>query len=333
MRLSKLFLIAALVAAPALAAADVTLLNVSYDPTRELYQQYNALFAKHWAAKGGEAVSIKQSHGGSGKQARSILDGLEADVATLALAYDTDALHEKGGLIPKDWQKRLPNNAAPYTSTIVFVVRKGNPKGIKDWGDLAKPGLKVITPNPKTSGGARWNYLAAWGWGLKAFGNDQDKVKEFITKLYKNVPVLDSGARGSTTTFAQRGIGDVFISWENEAFLIQKEFGKDKYEIVAPSVSILAEPAVSVVDKVADKRGTRKVAEEYLKYLYSDEAQEVIAKNFYRPRNEAIAKKYASQFPKITLFTIDEVFGGWQKAQKTHFDDNGVYDQIYAAGK
>jgi sulfate/thiosulfate-binding protein len=315
------------------AAADTTLLNVSYDPTRELFQQYNALFAKHWAATGGGAVSVKQSHGGSGKQARSILDGLEADVATLALAYDTDALHEKGGLIPKDWQKRLPNNASPYTSTIVFVVRKGNPKGIKDWGDLAKPGLKVITPNPKTSGGARWNYLAAWGWGLKTFGNDEAKVKDFVTKLYKNVPVLDSGARGSTTTFAQRGIGDVFISWENEAFLIQKEFGKDKYEIIAPSVSILAEPAVSVVDKVADKHGNRKVAEEYLKYLYSDEAQDVIARNFYRPRNEAIAKKYAAQFPKISLFTIDEVFGGWQKAQKTHFDDNGVYDQIYAAGK
>jgi sulfate/thiosulfate transport system substrate-binding protein len=332
-RFAKLFLTAALLVVPGLALADVTLLNVSYDPTREFYQQYNALFAKHWAAQGGGAVSVKQSHGGSGKQARSIIDGLEADVATLALAYDTDALHEKGGLIPKDWQKRLPNNASPYTSTIVFVVRKGNPKGVKDWGDLAKPGLKVITPNPKTSGGARWNYLAAWGWGLRAFNKDEGKVRDFVTKLFKNVPVLDSGARGSTTTFAQRGIGDVLISWENEAFLIVKQFGADKYEIVAPSLSILAEPAVSVVDKIADKRGTRKAADEYLKYLYSDEAQEIIAKNYYRPRSEAVAKKYAAQFPKLTLITIDEVFGGWQKAQKIHFDDNGVYDQIYAAGK
>jgi sulfate transport system substrate-binding protein len=318
--------------APA-ARADVTLLNVSYDPTRELYQQYNALFAKHWAGQGGGAVSVKQSHGGSGKQARSIIDGLEADVATLALAYDTDALYEKGGLIPKDWQKRLPNNASPYTSTIVFVVRKGNPKGIKDWGDLARPGLKVITPNPKTSGGARWNYLAAWGWGQKAFGNDEGKVKDYIGKVFKNVPVLDSGARGSTTTFAQRGIGDVFISWENEAHLIVRQFGADKFEIVTPSLSILAEPAVTVVDKVADKHGTRKAAEAYLKYLYSEEAQDLIARNFYRPRSEAAAKKYAAQFPKVTLITIDEAFGGWQKAQKTHFDDNGVYDQIYAAGR
>jgi sulfate/thiosulfate-binding protein len=313
--------------------ADTTLLNVSYDPTRELYNAVNAAFTAQWKAKTGETVTIKQSHGGSGKQARSIIDGLEADVATLALGYDVDALHEKGGLIPKDWQKRLPNNSAPYTSTIVFVVRKGNPKGVKDWGDLAKPGLKVITPNPKTSGGARWNYLAAWGWALKKFGGDQAKVKEYVSAVYKNVPVLDSGARGSTTTFAQRGIGDVFISWENEAFLVLNQFGKDKFEIVAPSVSILAEPPVTVVDKNAGKHGTAKVAEAYLKFLYSDQGQEIIAKNHYRPRSAAVAQKYAATFPKITLFTIDEVFGGWQKAQKTHFDDNAVYDQVILAGK
>jgi sulfate/thiosulfate transport system substrate-binding protein len=313
--------------------ADTSLLNVSYDPTRELYNAINAAFSAQWKAKTGETVTIKQSHGGSGKQARSIIDGLEADVATLALGYDVDALHEKGGLIPKDWQKRLPNNSAPYTSTIVFVVRKGNPKGVKDWGDLAKPGLKVITPNPKTSGGARWNYLAAWGWALKKFGGDQAKVKEYVSALYKNVPVLDSGARGSTTTFAQRGIGDVFISWENEAFLVLSQFGKDKFEIVAPSVSILAEPPVAVVDKNASKHGTAKVAEAYLKFLYSDQGQEIIAKNHYRPRSAAVAQKYAATFPKITLFTIDEVFGGWQKAQKTHFDDNAVYDQVILAGK
>jgi sulfate/thiosulfate-binding protein len=313
--------------------ADSTLLNVSYDPTRELYTAVNAAFAKQWKAKTGENVTIKQSHGGSGKQARSIIDGLEADVATLALGYDVDALYEKGGLIPKDWQKRLPSNSAPYTSTIVFVVRKGNPKGVKDWGDLAKPGLKVITPNPKTSGGARWNYLAAWGWGLKKFGGDESKVKEYVSAVYKNVPVLDSGARGSTTTFAQRGIGDVFISWENEAFLVVNQFGKDKFEIVAPSVSILAEPPVTVVDKNASKHGTSKVAEAYLKFLYTDEGQEIIAKNHYRPRSAAVAQKYAGSFPKINLFTIDEVFGGWQKAQKTHFDDNAVYDQVILAGK
>jgi sulfate/thiosulfate-binding protein len=313
--------------------ADTTLLNVSYDPTRELYNAVNAAFTAQWKAKTGESVSIKQSHGGSGKQARSIIDGLEADVATLALGYDVDALYEKGGLIPKDWQKRLPSNSAPYTSTIVFVVRKGNPKGVKDWGDLAKPGLKVITPNPKTSGGARWNYLAAWGWALKKFGGDEAKVKEYVSALFKNVPVLDSGARGSTTTFAQRGIGDVFLSWENEAFLILDQFGKDKFEIVAPSVSILAEPPVTVVDKNASKHGTAKVAEAYLKFLYSDEGQEIIARNHYRPRSAAVAQKYASSFPKITLFTIDEVFGGWQKAQKKHFEDNAVYDQVILAGK
>jgi sulfate/thiosulfate transport system substrate-binding protein len=313
--------------------ADTTLLNVSYDPTRELYQQYNAAFAKYWKAQTGQNVTIKQSHGGSGKQARSVIDGLDADVVTLALAYDIDAIHEKAGLLPKDWQKRLPGNSAPYTSTITFVVRKGNPKGIKDWDDLIRPGLKVITPNPKTSGGARWNYLAAWGWALKKFGGDEAKVKDYVSKLYKNVPVLDSGARGATTTFGQRGIGDVLIAWENEAFLLVKELGKDKFEIVAPSVSILAEPSVAVVDRVASKKGNGKVAEEYLKYLYSDEGQEIIAKNYYRPRNPAVAKKYAAVFPAIKLFTIDEVFGGWQKAQKTHFEDNGVYDQIYLAGK
>jgi sulfate/thiosulfate-binding protein len=313
--------------------ADSTLLNVSYDPTRELFQQYNAAFAKHWKAQTGQNVTIKQSHGGSGKQARSVIDGLDADVVTLALAYDVDAIHEKAGLLAKDWQKRLPNNSAPYTSTITFVVRKGNPKGIKDWDDLIRPGLKVITPNPKTSGGARWNYLAAWGWAQKKFGGDEAKVKDYIGKLYKNVPVLDSGARGSTTTFGQRGIGDVLIAWENEAFLLVKELGKDKFEIVAPSVSILAEPSVAVVDRVAAKKGNGKLAEEYLKYLYSDEGQELIAKNYYRPRNQAVAKKYAAVFPNIKLFTIDEVFGGWQKAQKTHFEDNGFYDQIYLAGK
>jgi sulfate/thiosulfate-binding protein len=313
--------------------ADSTLLNVSYDPTRELFQQYNAAFAKHWKEQTGQNVTVKQSHGGSGKQARSVIDGLDADVVTLALAYDVDAIHEKAGLLPKDWQKRLPSNSAPYTSTITFVVRKGNPKGIKDWEDLVRPGLKVITPNPKTSGGARWNYLAAWGWGLKKFGGDEAKVKDYITKLYKNVPVLDSGARGSTTTFGQRGIGDVLIAWENEAFLLVKELGKDKFEIVSPSVSILAEPTVAVVDRVAGKKGNAAVAEAYLKYLYSDEGQEIIAKNYYRPRNPAVAKKYAALFPTIKLFTIDEVFGGWQKAQKTHFEDNGIYDQIYLAGK
>ena len=309
-------------------AAEVTLLNVSYDPTRELYQEYNAAFAKHWQAKTGGKVTFKQSHGGSGKQARAIVDGLEADVATLALAYDIDQLYEKGKLIPKDWQKRLPNNSSPYTSTIVFLVRKGNPKNIKDWNDIVKPGISVITPNPKTSGGARWNYLAAWAYALKHNNNDEAKAKEFIGKLFKNVPVLDSGARGSTTTFVERGIGDVLLAWENEAFLAQKELGPEKVDIVVPSLSILAEPPVTVVDKVADKRKTRKVAEAYLQYLYSDEGQEIAAKNYYRPRSEAVAKKYEKQFPKVQLVTIDD-FGGWKKAQKTHFADGGVFDQIY----
>lgn len=309
-------------------AAEVSLLNVSYDPTRELYQEFNTAFAKHWQAKTGDKVTFRQSHGGSGKQARAIVDGLEADVATLALAYDIDQLHEKGKLIPKDWQKRLPNNSSPYTSTIVFLVRKGNPKNIKDWDDVVKPGISVITPNPKTSGGARWNYLAAWAYALKKYGNDEAKAKEFIGKLFRNVPVLDSGARGSTTTFVERGIGDVLLAWENEAFLAQKELGPDKVDIVVPSLSILAEPPVTVVDKVVDKRKTRKAAEAYLQYLYSDEGQEIAAKNYYRPRSGAVAKKYEKQFPKVQLVTIDD-FGGWQKAQKTHFADGGVFDQIY----
>jgi sulfate transport system substrate-binding protein len=315
------------------ARSRTTLLNVSYDPTRELYKSYNEAFAKHWKAQGGGDLKFDQSHGGSGKQARSVIDGLEADVVTLALAYDIDAIHAKAGLLPKDWQKRLPHNSSPYTSTIVFVVRKGNPQGIKDWDDLVRPGLKVITPNPKTSGGARWNYLAAWGWALERFGGDEAKVKDFVGKLYRNVPVLDSGARGSTTTFGQRGIGDVLISWENEAFLLVRALGKERFEIVSPTVSILAEPPVAVVDRVAARRGTTKVAEAYLQYLYSDEGQEIIARNHYRPRNPAVAKKYAGVFPNIELFTIDGVFGGWQKAQKLHFEDNGIYDQIYLTGK
>jgi sulfate transport system substrate-binding protein len=309
-------------------AADVSLLNVSYDPTRELYQDINPAFAKLWKAKTGDTVTIKQSHGGSGKQGRSVIDGLNADVVTLALAYDIDAIAERGS-IAKDWQKRLQHNSTPYSSTIVFLVRKGNPKGIKDWNDLVKPGVGVITPNPKTSGGARWNHLAAWGYALRQPGGSEASAKEFLAKLYKNVPVLDSGARGSTVTFVERGIGDVLIAWENEAHLAVKELGPEKVDIVVPSVSILAEPPVAVVDKVVDKRGTRKLAEAYLQYLYTDEAQDVIAKNYYRPTVEKAAKKYASQFPKVTLFTIDEVAGGWTKAQKTHFADGGIFDQIY----
>jgi sulfate transport system substrate-binding protein len=312
-------------------AAEISLLNVSYDPTRELYQDYDAAFAKYWKTKTGDDVKVKQSHGGSGKQARAVIDGLDADVVTLALAYDIDAISENG-LIAKDWQKRLPHNSTPYSSTIVFLVRKGNPKGIKDWGDLVKPGVAVITPNPKTSGGARWNYLAAWGYALKQAGGNEAKAKEFVAKLYKNVPVLDSGARGATTTFVERGIGDVLLAWENEALLAVKELGPDKVEIVAPSVSILAEPPVAVVDKVADKRGTRKVAEAYLQYLYSDEGQEIAARNYYRPTSEKAAKKYAAQYPKVKLFTIDEVAGGWTKAQKAHFSDGGLFDQIYQPG-
>jgi sulfate transport system substrate-binding protein len=310
-------------------AQSVTLLNVSYDPTRELYQDFNSAFVRHWKATGGGDVSIRQSHGGAAKQARSVIDGLEADVVTLALAYDIDAIHEFGKLIPADWQKRLPNNASPYTSTIVFLVRKGNPKQIKDWNDLARPGVDVITPNPKTSGGARWNYLAAWGYALKQPGGNDTTARDLVTKIYQNVKVLDSGARGSTTTFTERGIGDVFISWENEAFLALKELGKDKFEIVVPSLSILAEPPVTVVDKVVDKRGTRKIADAYLQYLYSDEGQDIAGKHFYRPRSPKAAEKYKDQFVRVDLFTIDDVFGGWQKAQKEHFADGALFDQIY----
>jgi sulfate transport system substrate-binding protein len=311
-------------------AAEISLLNVSYDPTRELYQEYNTAFAKYWKAKTGDDVTVKQSHGGSGKQARSIIDGLEADVATLALAADIDALATKGNLIPADWQSHLKLNSSPYTSTIVLLVRKGNPKNIKDWSDLVKPGVAVITPNPKTSGGARWNYLAAWGYGLKASKNDQSKAQEFVSKLYANVPVLDSGARGSTVTFSERGIGDVLITWENEAYLVKKEFGEDNFDIVFPSLSILAEPPVAIVDKNVDKHGTRKVAEAYLNYLYSPEGQEIAAKNFYRPTDPKVAKKYEKQFKKLELITIDKVFGGWTNTQQTHFADGGVFDKIYA---
>ena len=325
-------LVALAVLAQSAAAADITLLNVSYDPTRELYQDYNTAFAKHWKAKTGDNVTVKQSHGGSGKQARTVIDGLEADVVTLALAYDIDAIAERGLLAPQ-WQKRLQHNSSPYTSTIVFLVRKGNPKGIKDWGDLVKPGIAVITPNPKTSGGARWNHLAAWGYALRQPGGSEASAREFISKLYKNVPVLDSGARGATTTFVERGIGDVLLAWENEALLAIKELGPEKVEIVAPSVSILAEPPVSVVDKVADKHGTRKVAEAYLEYLYSDEGQDIAAKNYYRPVVEKITKKYAAQYPKVKLFTVDDIAGGWTKAQKAHFADGGLFDQIYQPGK
>lgn len=310
-------------------ARDITLLNVSYDPTRELYVDFNKAFAAHWKARTGDVVTVKQSHGGSGKQARSVIDGLEADVVTLALAADVDALHTKAGLVPADWQKRLAHNSSPYTSTIVFLVRKGNPKGIKDWGDLVKPGVSVVTPNPKTSGGARWNYLAAWGYALQKNGNDATKAQAFVAALYGNVPVLDSGARGSLLTFTERGIGDVFVSWENEAFLATKELGPDKFEIVVPSVSILAEPPVTLVDKVVDKRGTREVASAYLQYLYSPEGQEIAAKNHYRPTDPKVAARYASSFPKVSLFKIDDVFGGWTQAQKTHFNDGGVFDQIY----
>jgi sulfate transport system substrate-binding protein len=314
------------------APKNVEILNVSYDPTRELYVDYNAFFGARWLKKTGQSVKFNQSHGGSGKQARAIIDGLEADVATLALGYDVDALHSKGNLVPENWQARLPDHAAPYTSTIVFVVRAGNPKGIKDWPDLVKPGLQVITPNPKTSGGARWNYLAAYGYVLRQPGGDDAKARAFVEKLYRNVPVLDSGARGATTTFAQRGIGDVLLAWENEALLAREQLGRDKIEIVAPSLSILAEPPVTVVDKYVDKHGTRKLAEAYLTDLYSPEGQEILAKHHFRPRNPDVARRHESQFPKLTLFTI-ELFGGWQKAQKTHFDDGGVFDRIYQPKK
>jgi sulfate/thiosulfate-binding protein len=309
------------------AGGSVTLLNVSYDPTRELYEEYNAAFAKHWKAKTGQDVKINQSHGGSGRQARSVIDGLAADVVTLALAADVDSVATQGKLLPVNWESRLPNNSAPYTSTIVFLVRKGNPKNIRDWGDLVKPGIGVITPNPRTSGGARWNYLAAWAWALHQPGGNDDTAKAYLAKLFKNVPVLDTGARASTTTFVQRGIGDVLLAWENEALLAIKELGADKVEIVVPSISILAEPSVAVVDKVVLRRGTRDIATEYLKYLYTQEGQEIVAKNYYRPRDPEVAAKYATQYPKVNLVTIKD-FGGWAKAQKTHFDSKGVFDQI-----
>ncbi len=312
----------------AAAQQPVTLLNVSYDPTRELYVEYNAAFAKHWKAKTGQDVTIKQSHGGSGRQARSIIDGLDADVATLALAGDTDALHTNGNWIPKDWQKRLPLNSSPYTSTIVLVTRAGNPKNIKDWDDLIRPDVKVITPNPKTSGGARWNYLAAWEFAKRKYGSEA-KAKEFVAKLYDNVPVLDTGARGSSVTFAQRAQGDVFISWENEAYLLEKEFG-NKVDFIYPSLSILAEPAVTVVDKNVDKKGTRAVAEEYLKFLYTEEAQDIIGKHFYRPTSAKAQAKYAKQLPRLNLFKIEDAFGGWDQAANVHFADGGVFDQIYS---
>ena len=311
-------------------AKDVTILNVSYDPTRELYQEYNAAFAKYWKAKTGDTLSVKSSHGGSGKQARSVIDGLEADVVTLALAYDIDEIAEKAKLLPVDWQKRLPHNSTPYSSTYIFLVRKGNPKGIRNWDDLVKPGVSVVTANPKTSGGARWGYLAAYGFALKQPGGNDAKAKDFVSKLFANVPVLDSGARGSTVTFAERGVGDVLLAWENEAYLSLKEFGADKFEIVYPPISILAEPPVAVVDKTVDRRGTRALAQAYLEYLYTPEGQEIAAKNFYRPIDPKVAEKYAKQFPKTNLFTIDELFGGWAKAQKTHFADGGVFDQIYS---
>jgi sulfate transport system substrate-binding protein len=325
--------------APTRVDAAQTILNVSYDPTRELYEDFDAAFSKYWKAKTGEDVTVNLSNGGSGKQARAVIDGLEADVVTLGLAYDIDAISEKAHLLPANWQSRLPYDSSPYTSTIVFLVRKGNPKGIKDWPDLVKPGVSVITPNPKTSGGARWAYLAAWGYVLQAPGKDQAKAKDYVTRLYKNVPVLDSGARGSTTTFAQRDLGDVLLAWENEAYLAINQFGKDKFEMVYPSTSILAEPPVALVDKVVDRRGTRKVAQAYLEFLYSEEGQKVAAKHYFRPRLTSTEPKHdpsgslvawrAPAFPKIKLFTVDAVFGGWQKAQRTHFADGGTFDQIY----
>ena len=314
-------------------AADITMLNVSYDPTREFYQEFNAKFAEYWKGKTGKTVEINQSHGGSGKQARSVIDGLEADVVSLALAHDIDEIAAKAQLLPADWQKRLPNNSSPYTSTIVFLVRKGNPKKIKDWNDLARQGISVITPNPKTSGGARWNYLAAWGYALRQPGGNDQKAKAFVSQVYKNVPVLDSGARGSTTTFVQRGMGDVFISWENEALLAVNELGKGSFEIIYPSLSILAEPPVSVVDKIAAKHKTSDVAKAYLEYLYNETGQNLAAKHHYRPSNASIQAKNASKFPKLKMFTINEIFGSWKKAQETHFSDGGVFDQIYQPGK
>jgi sulfate transport system substrate-binding protein len=320
-----------LAASPLAAQRAVTLLNVSYDPTRELYQEFNTAFANYWKQKTGQTVAFQQSHGGSGKQARSVIDGLEADVVTLALGYDIDAIAQNARLLPANWQTRLPDNSSPYTSTIVFLVRKGNPKRIRDWNDLARPGISVITPNPKTSGGARWNFLAAWGYALRQPGGNEARARELVTRIYRNVPVLDAGARGSTTTFVQRGIGDVLIAWENEALLAVKELGPDKVDIVVPSVTILAEPPVAVVDRNATRHHTAQVALEYLKYLYTDQGQDIIARNYYRPRNAAVAARYANVFPKVNLFTIDELFGGWAKAQPTFFGDGGIFDQIYQA--
>jgi sulfate transport system substrate-binding protein len=328
MKFTSILLLAAALGASAASAKTIELLNVSYDPTRELYADYNQAFSRYWKAKTGDDVQVKQSHGGSGAQARSVIDGLQADVVTLALAADIDALHKNGDLLPSDWQGRLPENSTPYTSTIVFLVRKGNPKGIRDWDDIVKSGISIVVPNPKTSGGARWAYLAAWGYAQAKYGS-QDKARDYITALYRNVPVLDSGARGATTTFVERGIGDVLLTWENEAFLAVKHFGTDKFEIVVPSVSILAEPPVAVVDRVVERKGTADVAKAYLEYLYSDEGQEIAARNFYRPRNAAVAARYSAAFPKLSLFTIDDAFGGWTKAQATHFADGGVFDQIY----
>lgn len=315
------------------AQGAVELLNVSYDPTRELYEEYNKVFADYWKQKTGASVTVSQSHGGSGKQARGVIDGLEADVVTLALAYDIDAISQKGGLLPADWQTKLPHNSCPYTSTIVFLVRKGNPKGIKDWDDLVKDGVEVITPNPKTSGGARWNHLAAWAFAMEKLGGDEVKVMDFMRKLYKNCPVLDSGARGSTTTFVQRGIGDILLAWENEAFLAVSKLGQGDFEIVVPSISILAEPPVTVVEKVAAKHGTQEVAKAYLEYMYSEAGQEVVAKHFYRPSLESVVAKYTDRFPKVKMLTIDKDFGGWAKAQAKHFDDGGTFDQIYEPGR
>jgi len=335
MKLQKLFsslLAVAFIAPHVIFAKDITLLNASYDPTREFYQEFNAAFAKHWKQKTGDTVTINQSHGGSSKQARAVIDGLEADVVTLALAYDIDALHEKANLIPKNWQTRLFNNSSPYTSTIVFLVRKGNPKGIKDWDDLAKPGVSVVTPNPKTSGGARWNYLAAWAYALSKNKHDEAKAKEFVSRLFRNVPVLDSGARAATVTFVERGIGDVFISWENEAFLAKNELGMDKFEIIVPSLSILAEPPVTVVDRYAKRKGVDDVAKAYLEYLYTEQGQDIAGKHYYRPRLPSVAAKYDKMFSTLKLTTVDKVFGGWQKAQKIHFSDGGMFDQIYQPG-
>ncbi|MBM4208247.1 MAG: sulfate ABC transporter substrate-binding protein [Gammaproteobacteria bacterium] len=327
-----IFALVALLMASTQALAERTILNVSYDPTRELYKEYNPLFIKHWQEKTKETVEVQQSHAGSGKQSRAVIDGLEADVVTLALAYDVDQLYKQARLIPENWQTLLPNNSSPYTSTIVFIVRKGNSKQIKDWSDLVKDGVSIVTPNPKTSGGARWNYLAAWAYALKHNNNSEDAAKAFIGKLFKNAAVLDTGARGSTTSFVERGIGDVLITWENEAYLVLKEFGADKYEVVTPSFSILAEPPVTVVEKVAKKNGNEDIAKEYLSYLYSKEAQDIIGKNFYRPSDKDIAAKYAQQFPQLELITIAEL-GGWNEAQKKHFADDGVFDQIYTGGK